>query len=120
MRDRIPIVWWNAKTHYLRSPKLMKGSIYMSDEPTLESTFDVRLLHEDLQVLLDSINEQIDYVTKEALKQNIRPLDMRTPDGDWIMRSLLVGKATVINSMVTIKLMQQNAMSAVYEFHKKT
>lgn len=113
MEDRIPFVWWYAKTHYLRSPKLMKGSIYMSDEPVLESTFDVRMLHEDLQILLDSINEQMEYVEREAEKLGIRPLDMRTSDGDWVMRSLIVGKATVINSMVQIKQMQRMAVDMV-------
>lgn len=114
MEDRTPFVWWYAKTHYLRSPKFMKGSYYMS-EPVLESTFDVRLLHEDLQILLDSINEQMEYVTREAEKMGVRPLDYQTSDGDWVMRSLLVGKATVINSMVVIKQMQQNAASIVLQ-----
>lgn len=60
---------------------------------------------EDLAILLENINDQIQEVEIEAKHLGIQAKELRTSGGDWPLRSLLIGKAQVINAMTLMKMM---------------
>lgn len=94
------IVWWNAKTRYLRSPSFSKERI-MSEGPIKVISNDYLL--EDLQILLDSLNEQIKHMEKEAEILGVPPTEMRLHTGEYPMHTLLTAKAHCYSAMALMK-----------------
>lgn len=63
---------------------------------------NLRKMGDDLLQLLDLIDLQIEIIEAEADRMGIPPLEMRTPRGDWVMKDVLVAKAQVLSSVVTL------------------
>lgn len=61
---------------------------------------------EDLGVVLDNINLQIQEVEKEAFQLGVPAHTLRTMDGDWVLRSLLVGKASIVVALAQVQAME--------------
>lgn len=107
MVDRMDLVWWNSKTTYLRSYPFMKGSV-LNDELNSEVLSDGSIL-EDLQIVLENIEDQILEVEKMAHEHGCRPVELQTGNGDFMLRPLIVAKASAIAAIVTLRSMEQTA-----------
>lgn len=60
-------------------------------------------LFEELKRTLLSINTQIGYVRKEAQRQHISAYAIQDTNGNFMLAPLLVAKANVLHSIVTLK-----------------
>lgn len=60
-------------------------------------------LKTDLESLLVRINEQIEVIEKYCEKTGTDPLEVRLPDGQWVLPSLLLAKSNVVLAMSNIR-----------------
>lgn len=114
MESRIDLVWWYAKTRYLR--RFFTKGINMVDLPDetarlLEDNF----LLEDLAFLLEQLNTQIKEVEKEAHELGCEPHEMRTAANDWPLRSVIVAKAHCLSAIALMKSVDGMASSMMAE-----
>jgi len=90
------------------------------DRPPADELFHDNFLLEELNLLLEQIDVQIREVEIEAAQMNCEPREVRMPNGDWALRSLITAKAHTLNAMVTMKSMDNYARTLnVYNTYEK-